>query len=184
MDDKVVSNQRSRRALWVGLGVWIVIAGLVALFAIGGPSEQSPAASRILNQRVPAVVGTTMDDEHFDIDQHRGQWVAINFFATWCPGCVLEHPELVAFDKQAQANGAAQLVSIVFNDSADNVTEFFDKNGGDWPILQQPGLAVDFQVAQLPETFLVAPDGTVTHRFQGQVTAQLLWDAIDSVSRP
>jgi len=183
MDNETAPAARSRRPLWIGLGTWVVMAGLVALFAFGGDAEPDQGESRVLAKRVPPVAGTTMDGGYYDIDQSRGQWVVINFFATWCPGCVDEHPELVAFEQQVKSTGTGELISVVFNDSTDRVAEFFAENGGDWPILQQPSLAVDFQVVQLPETFLVAPDGTVTHRFQGPVTANALWDAIRSVSQ-
>jgi len=164
----------------VALGVWLALVGLIVLLAVGG-NDGDPTAgvsSRIIGQRVPEIRGDTLDGGAYNIDNARGKWVAVNFFATWCPGCVAEHPELVKFNEQAKENGQAELVAIVFNDPADVVAEFFAENGGDWPVVQASTVAVDFQVSQIPETFLVAPSGVVTHRFQGEVTAELLWRAI------
>ena len=80
------------------------------------------------------MTGSTLSGGDFDIDQHRGQWVLVNFFATWCPPCVEEHPELVEFSER---NGeSVQLVSVAFDDTElDEVETFFADNGGDWPVI-------------------------------------------------
>ena len=56
---------------------------------------------------------------------------------------------------------------------------FFDEYGGDWPVLVDgdAAWAVAFSVLRPPESFLVAPGGTVVARWQGQITA----DEVDRV---
>jgi cytochrome c biogenesis protein CcmG/thiol:disulfide interchange protein DsbE len=116
-----------------------------------------------------------MTGDEFDIDAHRGRWVVVNFFATWCPPCVEEHPELVAFDER---NGSrVQLVSVAFDDTeVDAVERFFADNGGDWPVITSGagGASLDYGVKKLPESFLVDPSGTVVAKINGGVTAAQL----------
>ena len=95
----------------------------------------------------------------------------MNFFATWCPPCVQEHPELVKFSQETA--GTAQVVSVAFDDTPDKITEFFAQNGGDWPVLANDtgDASIDYGVVKLPESFLVNPEGTVVKKLAGGVTA-------------
>lgn len=155
-----------RNALIVGL----VVVGLIALLAFGSDDQLDPQ-NAVLGGRVPEVAGETLDGGTYDIDSARGKWVVVNFFATWCPGCIVEHPELLAFQEWADTTGQAELVAVVFNDPPESVAAFFDANGGDWPVLADPSIPIQFQVAQIPETFVVAPSGQVVQHIQGEVTA-------------
>lgn len=121
--------------------------------------------------RTTTVSGTTIDGDPFALASLRGRWVLINFFATWCNPCRVEHPELVKFDDRHRAIGDASVVGIVFDDDVDAIRQFRKDEGGTWPMLEDPdgSLAVAFGVARVPESFLVAPDGTVVAKLVGGV---------------
>ncbi len=170
---------RPGRARITAAVIGAVLLGLIALLAFGSDDRLTPS-NDVLGRRVPAISGESLDGRSYNIDNARGsRWVVVNFFATWCPGCVNEHPELVAFNQWANANGQAELVAVVFNDPAELVEAFFVENGGDWPVLDDPGIAINFQVAQIPETFVVAPSGQVVRHIQGEVRAADLVDLIE-----
>ena len=103
----------------------------------------------------------------------------VNFFQSTCVPCIVEHPELVAFAARHAAADDARVVSVVFDDSEDNVREFFAVHGGDWPVLAEgaTAAAVAYGVTGVPESYLVAPSGVVVWKQLGGVTA----DAIDGV---
>jgi cytochrome c biogenesis protein CcmG, thiol:disulfide interchange protein DsbE len=105
--------------------------------------------------------------------------VVVNYFATWCPPCVLEHPELVKF---AQTNPEVAMVSVVFQDNVDGVRAFFKKRGGDWPVLDSERAAVDFGVRGVPETYLISPAGQLIFQTNGGVTQKALEKAIERFS--
>src|SRR3546814_15694294 len=107
------------------------------------------------------------------MDDWRGRWVAVNFFASWCIPCMEEHPELVAFDEAHREAGDAAVVGVTYDDRTDDAKEFFAKRGGDWPVVDDPenSIGVAYGVARVPETFLVAPNGIVVERLAGGVTA-------------
>lgn len=153
------------------LVVGAVVAALVVLLALG-PSDDAEGASALLGQRSPAIEGPVLiGDGTFDLDDHRGSWVLVNFFATWCPPCVAEHPELVALEAWGKQDGNLELVSVVFNDSAEQVASFFAERGGSWPVIDNPAVPVNFQVAQVPESFLIAPNGQVVIHVEGELSA-------------
>lgn len=155
----------------VSLAVGIVLVGFVALLVLssGGDDDET---SQLIGRPAPPVVGTDFVGESFDIDDHRGKWVVVNYFAAWCGPCIEEHPDLVAFDEAHEESGDVELVSVVFDDDAADVQRFFEENGGEWPVLVEgtDGVAVNWGVTSVPETYLVSPQGIVVHRFLGGVT--------------
>ena len=69
-----------------------------------------------------------------------------------------------------------------FDDKTDDARAFFEEHGGTWPVIDDPEnrIGVAFGVAQVPETFVIAPDGTVVQRYAGGVTRAALDELITS----
>ena len=65
---------------------------------------------------------------------HRGEWVVVNFFATWCTPCRVEHPELVKFAEEHEGD-PVEVVSVAFSDQPEAIREFFAEQGGNWPVV-------------------------------------------------
>jgi cytochrome c biogenesis protein CcmG/thiol:disulfide interchange protein DsbE len=175
-EDVVDTTDGPRTALVVTAVIAVLVALLVAVLATRAPSTERVSRSPLIGRLAPAIAGATLDGGSFDLADHRGRWVVVNFFATWCIPCLEEHPELVAFDEAHAATGDASVVSILFDDEPDDAREVFAKRGGDWPVVidDEGAVGVAYGVARVPESFLVAPDGTVVQRLVGGVTrAQL-----------
>jgi len=77
------------------------------------------------------------------------------------------------------------LVSVLFDDDPASAREFFDRNGGDWPVvLDGDGLiASAFGTPKVPESYLVTPNGRVAAKFTGGVTRDGLDRAIDQIEQ-
>lgn len=157
------------------------MAALLVAVLVTMNRPETVAPSPAVGELVPPLSGTTLDGESFDIDDLRGQWVALNLFATWCVPCQVEHPELVAFDEAHRRRGDARVVSVVFGDSDDAVRDFFAERGGQWPVLGEDysSVIVDLGATGVPETFMVAPNGIIVERILGGVTRDLLDGIID-----
>jgi len=169
------------------MAVGVVVAGLIAILALGAGEGDRETPSPLIGQRVPPLAGDTLWGDPYDINDRRGSWVLVNFFATWCPPCVAEHDDLVEvseWGEQRQGPGEApvEIVSLVFDQSErEQVEKFFAERGGDWPVAANTEAVVQFQVAQVPETFIVTPSGTVLARLRGGVTADQLKQIITDV---
>ena len=175
-DDDLDRPRVGRTALLASGVVALIVAVLVVVLAAGDPATQRQTESPLLGRLAPAVQGTTLDGSAFDLDERRGRWVVVNFFATWCTPCVVEHPELVAFDEEHTTIGDAGVVSVLYDDDPGAARKFFADRGGDFPVLLDPqgAIGVAYGVARVPESFLVAPDGTVVRRLVGGVTQEQL----------
>jgi thiol-disulfide isomerase/thioredoxin len=166
---------RGHTARNAAIAVGAILVGFVVLLATRGVDEGS--STRIVGQAAPEFRGETLDGETFNLAQHRGEWVVVNFFAQWCTPCRVEHPEMKAFVERHR-DDPVQLVSVAFDDQADKIREFFAEAGGDWPVLANDTgrIALDYGVNGVPESYVVAPNGQVVGRAEG-VTA----DELDSI---
>ncbi len=169
---------RSRPTRIAAVAVGLVILGLVVLLATREPAADRASTSNLIGEQAPGVGGEVLVGEPFDMGA-TDRWVVVNFFATWCAPCVTEHPELVAFAEDHAAKGDARVISVVYSDDADDVREFFLERGGDWSVFDsdQGRTALDWGVAKVPESYLVAPTGVVVERFVSGVTQEQL-DAV------
>jgi cytochrome c biogenesis protein CcmG, thiol:disulfide interchange protein DsbE len=167
-------------ARWIAVAVGVVLVVFVAVLATRDNVDARGVSSPLLGKPVPAVTGPTLDGSTFDIDEQRGRWVVVNFFATWCVPCQVEHPELVRFTEEHAALGDVEVVSVAFQDSPEKLDQFFADNGGDWPVVvgDTGRTALSFGVTGVPESYVVAPDGIVVAKFISGVTAAQLDEVI------
>jgi cytochrome c biogenesis protein CcmG/thiol:disulfide interchange protein DsbE len=174
--------RRPRTALVTSVVVAVVVAALVVVLATRDSSSEQATQSPLIGRAAPVVEGTTLDGEEVSLVDLRGRWVVLNFFASWCVPCLEEHPELLAFDAAHRAEGDAALVGVTFDDKAADARAFFEARGGDWPVIDDPdnSIGVDFGVAQVPETFVISPNGTVVQRYAGRVSRAALDELIAS----
>ncbi|MEM9465894.1 MAG: redoxin domain-containing protein [Actinomycetota bacterium] len=165
-----------RTAVWIVLPIAVAMVLLIILLATGEPASQRAANGRAVGEIAPLIEGESIDGQWFDIDDHRGQWVVVNFFSTTCVPCIVEHPELVEFAERHAVADDAVVVSVAFDDSAANVRDFFLENGGDWAVItgDTGSVAIDYGVTAVPESYLVAPSGIVADKIIGGVTADFL----------
>lgn len=171
--------RRRRIAPFIALAVALVLGSLFWVLATSssGPTDKlGVVGSPLIGRPAPAVRGTTADGASFDLARRKGSWVVVNFFNSRCVPCKAEHPELIAFQQQQATLGAdgAELYSIDQPpDSPEEILAFFAERGGSWPVvLDDDGLFnVAFGVAQVPETFIIDPDGIVRVRWAGAIDA-------------
>ena len=117
-----------------------------------------------------------LDGQQTKLSDHLGKWVVVNYWATWCPPCREEMPELQAFhDQHSETDG----VVIGLNTeviSEKEIEEFLSDYFVTYPNsrvgpVSQTELG---RVPGLPTTFLISPQGTVEGRQVGAVNAQMI----------
>ena len=154
----------------------MVAGALIAVLASSPPATFTEVQTPLLGKPAPALAGTTLEGTRFDLASLRGRWVFVNFFASWCPPCQQEQPELVTFAYQHRKPGDAALVSVVYDDTSSNARSFLAQTGATWPAVIDPSgqIALDYGVRGPPETFLISPSGVVSVHLDGAVTSAAL----------
>lgn len=176
---------RSRTALVTSAVLAVLLVGLVVVLATREPATTRVAKSRLVGREAPAISGeSVLDGESFDLRDHRGRFVLVNFFATWCTPCIEEHDDLVRFSEVHQEAGDARVVSVVYSDKQDDVRRFFEQRGGDWPVVGDPdgAAATSYAVIRVPESYLVGPDGRVLVKIIGGIEYEQLEELFADVA--
>ena len=171
---------RSPRPLrWVALGLAVLVIAFLAVLATRKSAEQSAADSPLLGKPAPEVIGEGIDGSTVRLSQMRGRYVVLNFFASWCIPCQREHDDLLRFQEAHREAGDATVLAVTFNDELEDARRFFERRGGDWPVVadDRGKVSLDFGVRGPPESFLISPEGIVLTRIIGEVE----YDALESL---
>lgn len=95
----------------------------------------------------------------------RGKTVLLDFWATWCPPCVLEIPELNAVYKAHRQDGVEILAISVDGDEREELAQWVEEHGVRYPVvLGSTEVAREYGAYQFPFHVLIGPDGRVLER--------------------
>lgn len=110
------------------------------------------------------------------LSDYRGKWVVVNYWATWCPPCQEEIPELVHFydthkDKAVVLGVDMDMGGISQKQLRQFVSDYFIS----YPVLNGTSdMDTVGPVPGLPTTYLIAPNGKLVARQVGEVTSDIL----------
>lgn len=154
------------------------------------PSGATPATEPVpppeaMDAEFPTLQLAMIDGTPYDLAQHRGKWVVVNFWATWCKPCVKEMPELSALDAMREH---IEVIGLAYDDSdPKDIQAFLRQHPVSYPIAIVDTFDPPKSFATprgLPTTYLIAPDGKLAKKFMGPVTAGDIESAISAAGGP
>jgi peroxiredoxin len=160
-----------RRRTWIAGGVAVGAAALGATLAWRRLAPGAPA-----DDAVALLYGQTLPDaqgEPLALSRFAGRPLVLNFWATWCPPCVEEMPELSALHRELSPRGL-QMLGIGI-DSAPKIAEFARKTPVSYPLVVAGMGGTELSrrfgngTGALPFTVLVDRRGGIAHRILGRV---------------
>jgi len=143
-----------------------LVAAVVALLLAGALVllfSQKPAA--------PPAAFTTLKGERIALDSLRGKVVLVNFWATSCPGCIKEMPELVNIHQKYHSRGLETIAVAMSYDPPEYVKLFAEKNGLPFIVaLDVGGAAAQAfgDVRLTPTAFVIDKQGKIIQQYVGE----------------
>jgi|TARA_B100001059_G_scaffold224598_1_gene250873 thiol-disulfide isomerase/thioredoxin len=121
-----------------------------------------------------------VDGSSGKLNDFRGNWLVVNYWADWCPPCIKEMPELSKF---YNANKDSVLVLAYNFDrlEGEELSDQIQRFGVDIPsIINDPGLLFGWESPpSLPATYIINPQGELLHTLIGPQTQESLEKYID-----
>lgn len=178
-----------KRAFVVGVilvavaGVWLgarnvhrAEGAVAAGGAATGATAGEPATLRFFRNPAPANPFTvrTIDERELSLTSFHGKVTIVNFWATWCPPCRAEIPDLVAL--QDKYRDQLQVIGISEDEAGpDVVVKFVAEHHMNYPVaMMSPELEKLFPgIAALPTSFIIDREGRIVQKHVGMLTASV-----------
>jgi cytochrome c biogenesis protein CcmG/thiol:disulfide interchange protein DsbE len=168
----------NRKALGVGA---VVAVPLLAVLALALDFDPHVVESPLVGAAAPAFRLQSLEGEVYDLKALRGKPVMINFWSTWCPPCMEEHP---LFSQAAERYaGRVLFLGVIYQDDPEKIRAFHERFGAWGPALVDPKgeVAIAYGVFGPPETFFVDAEGKIVEKVIGAVPPELLLDVLESM---
>jgi cytochrome c biogenesis protein CcmG, thiol:disulfide interchange protein DsbE len=161
---------------WVIAGV---VLGLTVLFlgilALGFGRDPRAVPFMLKGQPAPAFDLARLDDgARVRLEDLAGRPVVLNFWASWCGPCKIEHPVLEWGHREF--GGEVQFLGILYEDTEENARQFLARQPSSYPQLVDPnsGTAVEYGAAGVPETYFITRGGKILDKHVGPIPPQTL----------
>jgi cytochrome c biogenesis protein CcmG/thiol:disulfide interchange protein DsbE len=179
-----VPARHVRRNRWVVVGAVLGgVALLTLLLSFGLSRDPTVIRSALIGRPAPHFSLRTLDGSRtVRLSDLRGRVVVLNFWASWCADCRVEHPNLAGAWNRYRERGVV-LLGVAFQDRPSASRGYLAEFGGDWPQLADPGsrTALAYGVYGVPETFVLGPDGRVAYKQIGPVSYERLSEQITAL---
>jgi cytochrome c biogenesis protein CcmG, thiol:disulfide interchange protein DsbE len=164
-----------------GLGFYAMLRGLRT-----GDYDPRGVPSALLGKPVPEfslppLAGADRPGLAAEDLRSPGRPVLVNFFASWCMPCVIEHPQLMRL-----ARAGVPVLGVAYKDRPADSLGFLQKHGNPYARLgvDQPGrVAIDWGLYGVPETYLIDKAGLIRWRWAGPLTEDTLRQELEPLQR-
>ncbi|RAK18469.1 peroxiredoxin [Anoxybacillus vitaminiphilus] len=114
----------------------------------------------------------TLDGKSIRLSELQGKKVILNFWATWCPPCQAEMPEMQNFYEKYNEDVEILAVNLTSQDSRDKVASFIKEYGLTFPVvLDEEGDVLKlYKISPIPTSYMIDREGTIRHKYVGPMT--------------
>ena len=151
--------------------LFVVLVGyFAATLESGRDVHELPSA--MISKPAPAFDLASLNEaQKFTLTGLKGRPVVINFFASWCVPCRVEHPVLM----RLKAENHVAIYGIAYKDKPEDSSRLLATYGNPYAqvgIDQSGNVGLDFGVYGVPETYVLDSNGIIRKRFVGPLTAE------------
>lgn len=123
-------------------------------------------------KQAPHLAFNTIDGKVIPMESLKGKMVVVNFWATYCPGCIEEMPDLVSTYKQYHEKGLEIIAVSIADDPPNQVLNFAQKNALPFPVVHDSDASISqaFDNVNLtPTSFIIDQEGRVVGKTIGKL---------------
>lgn len=171
---------RAKLLYWLGAGVLVLTIAFV-YFGGAGNSGRAPGPASLVGSPAQSFEVQSLSGNHASLQNFRGKIVVLNLWASWCPPCRAEMPDLQRLYAAYKVRNVV-VVGVNQGESLEQARAFASALGIHFPIFVDQGQEYGrvYAVLGLPTTFIIEPDGTVYRGFDGALS----YDQMVAAVRP
>ncbi|WP_108669279.1 redoxin domain-containing protein [Peribacillus acanthi] len=149
--------------------VALVLLVTVAMVQAMEQKKEDNAPGLKIGKDAPDFELQTLDGQKVALSDLKGKKVMLNFWATWCPPCKAEMPEMEEFQQQLSKDEVILAVNI---DPQNDVEGFIDSMGVTFPIALDEGGEVNkmYKILTIPTTYFIDSEGVIQEKFIGAMS--------------
>ena len=157
--------------------IWIGILACSAVIAYSMSGSHDHSHDHLVGQPIPSIKLKATDGALIDLAAQSPRTIVLNVYATWCPPCKAEIPDLARFAKaKADAGAPVDVYGVVFESGPPHQAQRDSASMGiTYPILMgNDTVARHFELHTYPTTLIINSEGVLTHRHEGIITERQL----------
>lgn len=135
------------------------------------------------NHHAPDFTLTDLEGQPVQLSSLKGKKVFINFWASWCPPCKAEMPDLVEMSKKYQGQVEFYGVNLTTQDTVEKAKGFVKEYGIEFPTLldERGEVGGRYGVVSIPTSFTIDENGVVVQRTGGQLSRSAMEEMLQDV---
>lgn len=146
------------------IGKFLLVVALLAIGFADADAQRVP---------VPNIAMPTLDGGQWSLNEHKGEVVVLNFWATWCEPCRTEVPYLIKLRNELGGKGLA-IAGITLDEGTEVVKKFVAEYQVDYPILIPPAGSPWTKLDSTPTTLVIDREGRLAEKYIGAVPEEQL----------
>ncbi len=137
------------------------------------PTKLPPAPE--VNRLAPDFTLVDLEGNQVTLSDFRGKAVFVNFWATWCPACRAEMPEIEAVYQEYKDKDVV-VIGVDIMEAEDVVRQFVEQGGYNWIFILDATGAVsnDYNIAAIPTSFFIDREGVIQAVSIGAMTKRAM----------
>ena len=150
-----------------------------AIYILQNKNPNAPP-SALLNKKLPSFSTKSLHNEYVYLssDNLKKKYTLINFFASWCAPCKIEHP---LFFILSEDFSDLFLLGINYKDKKEDAINYLNEDGNPYNFIgvdKEGKLGLEFGVIGLPETFIINNEGKIIYKHLGPLSKKIIEDEI------
>ncbi len=163
------------------------LLGLIALFYQGLWGNPSYIPPVIVHTQAPEISAPEMHSgREVSLNRLKGKVVVLNFWASWCQECKMEHSSLLAINRRFQENPNFTMLGINYQDKEELAKQYLKVHGNNFNhVIDRDGrISIDYGIYGVPETFVIDQKGIIRYKTIGPLIGANYTHIVEKVIEP
>lgn len=167
--------------------ILLTLLGLLILFYQGLWGDPRSIPTVLIGTQAPNFSGPDVESgETITLSQYQGKVVVVNFWASWCQECKVEHDTLLKLYDRFKNHPQFVMVGINYQDEVLKAQAYLQQYGSSFRHVRdiKGALAIDYGVYGVPETFVIDQQGIIRHKWIGPIIGEVYTNLTQNVLSP